>query len=327
MSDTSEPESPSEDAAAGQESGEDEEYQPIHFTEAEYDEFTSLNEKAENELTDQEVTSKIKYSVKRRFDPPTWALVFEYQYERNGRRADCLALNTSASRNFKLVGFEFKASRSDWLSEKRDSEKADTFVELCDEWYVVAGRRGIVEESELPDGWGLFELKPSGQLWKLVESDLNALQDAEPDRRFFAKFLRKALGGDSNFGYSDIKEARRRGYDEGVNEEIEHKIGREKRKLREKAESFDKIADSDLHLYPPIDDERIAQLETAEQIVKAVAADDFSSIRGRIDSLESQLERAQERVNEETDILREQLNELESEVTGVGTDTNTETDE
>lgn len=318
MSDTSDPEPSGGDDVGGEADDENEEYQPEHFTEAEYEEFATLNEKSEDELTDQEVTSKIKYSVKRKFDPPTWALVFEYQYERNGRRADCLALNTSASRNFKLVGFEFKASRSDWLSEKRDPEKADTFVELCDEWYVVAGRRGIVEESELPDGWGLFELKPSGQLWELVESDLDSIQDVDLDRRFFAKFLRKALDGDSNFDYADIKEARRRGYDEGVNEEIEHKIGREKRKLREKAESFDKIADSALHLYPPIDDERVEKLETAERIVEAVASDDFSSIRGRIDSLESQLERAQERVGEETEALREQLAELEAEVTDIG---------
>jgi hypothetical protein len=315
MSDTSNPEAPVEENG-----GEQEEYQPKHFTEAEYDEFTALNEKSEDELSDKEVTSKIKYSVKRRFEPPTWALVFEFQQKRNGRRADCLALNTSASHNFKLVGFEFKASRSDWLSEKRNPEKADPFVELCDEWYVVAGRRGIVEESELPDGWGLFEIKPSGQMWELVESDLNSQQDADPDRRFFAKFLRKALGGESNFDYSDIKEARRRGYDEGINESIEHKIGREKRKLRDKAESFDKIADSELHLYPPIDDERIERLETAERIVEAVEADDFSSIRGRIDSFESQLERAQERLEEEADMLREQLNELEGEVTEVGDD-------
>lgn len=318
MSDTGDPKPSGEGDVDGEADGENEEYQPEHFTEAEYEEFATLNEKSEDELTDQEVTSKIKYSVKRKFDPPTWALVFEYQYERNGRRADCLALNTSASRNFKLVGFEFKASRSDWLSEKRDPEKADAFVELCDEWYVVAGRRGIVEESELPDGWGLFELKPSGQLWELVESDLGSIQDVDLDRRFFAKFLRKALDGDSNFDYGDIKEARRRGYDEGVNEEIEHKIGREKRKLREKAESFDKIADSALHLYPPIDDERVEKLETAERIVEAVASDDFSSIRGRIDSLESQLERAQERVGEETEALREQLAELEAEVTDIG---------
>lgn len=318
MSDTGNPEAGGENA--NEQESAPEEYQPEHFTEAEFTEFTALNEKSVDELSDKEVTSKIKYSVKRRFDPPTWALVFEFQQERNARRADCLALNTSASRNFKLVGFEFKASRSDWLSEKRDSEKADAFVELCDEWYVVAGRRGIVEESELPDGWGLLEVKPKGNLWNLVESDLNSLQDAEPDRRFFAKFLRKALGGDSNFDYSDIKEARRRGYDEGINESIEHKIGREKRKLHEKAESFDKIADSELHLYPPVDDERIEQLKTAEQIVKSVQDDDFSSIRGRIDSLESQLERTQERINEEADILREQVGELESEVTGVAGD-------
>lgn len=292
-------------------------YQPEHFTETEYEEFKELNGKGEEELTDKEITSKIRYSVKRRFDPPTWAVIFEFQSKRNGRRADCIALNTSASRNFKLVGFEFKASRSDWLSEKRDSEKAETFVEYCDEWYIIAGRREIVKENELPDGWGLFELKPSGQLWKLVESDLNDLQNAEPDRRFYAKFLRKALDGESNFSYSDIREARRRGYDEGVSENIEFKLGREERKLRDKAESFDKIADSELRLYPPVDDERIQRLEKAERLLRAIESDDFSSLRGRINSLESQLERAQERIGEEADLLHEQLDELEEEITEI----------
>jgi len=290
------------------------------LTDVELDELDELNEKSESELSDAEVTSKIKLSVKRRFDYPMWLMVFEFQ-NRHKKRADCLALNTSASRNFKLVGFEFKASRNDWLAEKKDPEKSDYFVELCDEWYVVAGRRGIVEESELPDGWGLLELKPSGQLYKLVESDLDdELQNVEPDRRFFSKFMKKAVGNSSNFTTEDIREAKRRGYDEAMDEAVEDHLDYETEKLRDKAESFDEIADSDLHLYPPVSDEKIERLVKAKSLIQAVEEDGFTSLRGNIERLESNFDSVLESFQRDVDQLHELMDELQADAEALAAD-------
>lgn len=283
------------------------------LTDSELERIKELGDKKESALSDSEVTSKIKLSLKRRFDFPMWVMVFEFQ-NRDGKRADCLALNTSASRNFKLIGFEFKASRSDWLSEKKDPEKSDYFVELCDEWYVVAGRRNIVEESELPDGWGLLELKPSGRLYKLVDSDLNDMQNRSLDRRFYAKFMKKAMGESGEFTMSDIREAESRGYQKAIDEGVQRKSDRELERLEDKAESFDKIKNSGLSVWPPIDEEQVERLVRAENLLKSFEDDDFNSLRGSLKSLERSFETATERMEDEVARIEEMIDDIETDL-------------
>lgn len=77
------------------------------------------------------------------------------------RSCDCLSIGTWPSRGLTLRGFEIKVSRSDWLREYRNPEKADGFAPYCDEWYVVAGDSKIVQSDELPETWGLIVAKGS----------------------------------------------------------------------------------------------------------------------------------------------------------------------
>lgn len=56
----------------------------------------------------------------------------------------------------KLHGHEVKVSRSDWLTELRDPEKAEAFRRYCDFWWLVVSDKGIVKPGELPAGWGLM---------------------------------------------------------------------------------------------------------------------------------------------------------------------------
>lgn len=56
----------------------------------------------------------------------------------------------------KLHGHEVKVSRSDWLTELRDPEKAETFAQFCDFWWLVVSDKDIVKPGELPEGWGLM---------------------------------------------------------------------------------------------------------------------------------------------------------------------------
>lgn len=287
-----------------------------NITDAEVKKLKQLNQKDETQLSDKEVTSKIKLSVKRKFDFPTWMLVFEFQ-NRKQKRADCLAFNTVASRNFKLVGFEFKASRSDWLQEKRNHEKADLFVQQCDEWYVVAGRRDIVKEEELPQGWGLLELKPSGQLWNIIESDLSDTQDTELDRRFFVKFMKKAVGNESNFTQADIREAERRGYNKAKDEAVDRHLDRETKKLKERANSYEKLQESDLNLgYGELTDERIERLNKAQAIVQEIDGDNFGGLKHNIERLRKDAERHYDDVVESADELEEVLDSIRDDLVG-----------
>ncbi|MFF7293188.1 hypothetical protein ACFY9N_11720 [Microbacterium sp. NPDC008134] len=55
-----------------------------------------------------------------------------------------------------LHGHEVKVSRSDWLTELREPEKAEAFRRYCDYWWLVVSDVSIVRVGELPDGWGLI---------------------------------------------------------------------------------------------------------------------------------------------------------------------------
>lgn len=54
-----------------------------------------------------------------------------------------------------LHGFEVKVSRSDWLVELRDPEKADAFARYCHFWWLAVSDASIVR-GDLPEGWGLM---------------------------------------------------------------------------------------------------------------------------------------------------------------------------
>lgn len=280
------------------------------FTDRELDEWRELMNKPAENLTDAEKTSKIKLSIKRRFDPPEWSLAFELASP-GGRRADAIAVNTFPSRNFKVVGFEFKASRSDWLSEKNEGAKSNYFVTLCDEWYVVAWSN-VVKEEELPEGWGLFELKPnSEQLWKLIESDLTEHQEGEPDRAFWGRFIQKTVGGESNYGEDDLREARKRGYEEAEEELSDRRINREAEKIREKAETVDKLREAGLFGYlHPVDDETIERIDRARKLLEALESDRYRTLEDSIASFERHVRDDLEELEETAESLRESLANL-----------------
>lgn len=54
-------------------------------------------------------------------------------------------------------GFEVKATRSDWLSEKRTGgEKSLAWRERCHYWWLVAPSTDVIRPEEVPPGWGLI---------------------------------------------------------------------------------------------------------------------------------------------------------------------------
>lgn len=56
----------------------------------------------------------------------------------------------------KIHGHEIKTSRSDWLTEIRDPEKAQAFAQYMDYFWLVVSDKDIVRPGELPAGWGLM---------------------------------------------------------------------------------------------------------------------------------------------------------------------------
>ncbi len=67
--------------------------------------------------------------------------------------ADALVIPLWPSRGHYLHGIEIKVSRSDWLHELKSASKSSAIIKHCATW-TLATPDGIVEDGELPPGWG-----------------------------------------------------------------------------------------------------------------------------------------------------------------------------
>jgi hypothetical protein len=160
--------------------------------------------------------SSLSAALAMRYAAPEYAFLPQARnctgYGRRVRTADGLAMSLYPSRGLHLHGFEIKCSRSDWLNEKKDPEKAEAIQQYCDFWWLVVSDPKIVHAGELPLNWGM--LAPRGQkLVVIKEASLNT--EVKPiDRQFLAGLLRKAAEKDLNS--QAIREARSAGMDEGL---------------------------------------------------------------------------------------------------------------
>ncbi|HEX5347902.1 MAG TPA: hypothetical protein VFW64_12510 [Pseudonocardiaceae bacterium] len=109
------------------------------------------------------------------------------------RTADFVVMDTWPSKGLALHGHEVKVSRSDWLRELKDPDKAEAFRPYMDYWWLVVPDRAIVRDGELPDGWGLL-VAVGKRLRAVVPAPR---REAEPmPKGMMAAFLR-AVGEDA----------------------------------------------------------------------------------------------------------------------------------
>lgn len=106
------------------------------------------------------------------------------------RTADAVAMDLWPSKGLEIHGHEVKVSRSDWLTELRDPEKATAVGRYCDRWWLVVPDRAIVRDGELPRDWGLLVATPTS-----VRAAVRAPRRfAEPaTRSFMASLLRATM--------------------------------------------------------------------------------------------------------------------------------------
>ena len=115
-------------------------------------------------------TYEINQFLRQRFSPKEWALFFEV-VEGIGHtksRCDAVAVGYAPCNWGKIIGFEIKASRSDWKNELSQPKKNEFWFNTCSEFYLVAEQyfdkswkregysAGVVKIEELPEGWGLI---------------------------------------------------------------------------------------------------------------------------------------------------------------------------
>ncbi len=93
-----------------------------------------------------------------RYARPEWHT--ERELTLQGRRLDFVAFNLWGARGYRTAGFEIKVSRSDLLRELSEYRKTELWTQVVDQFFIVAPGK-LVDPSELPDGWGLLELRGS----------------------------------------------------------------------------------------------------------------------------------------------------------------------
>lgn len=82
-------------------------------------------------------------------------LITEAQAPGTSRRIDLVRIGLWNSRGRGIDAHELKVSRADWLRELDDPGKAEAWWPYCHRFWIVAPP-GVVEEPELPEGWGLM---------------------------------------------------------------------------------------------------------------------------------------------------------------------------
>ncbi len=122
-------------------------------------------------MSDKTLTAELLGRLRRHYIKPGELMpggMFIPEVTLDGRRADALYVGFFASRGKFLVGHELKVSRADWLHELSQPEKAETWFRECHSWYLVAAHESIVQEGELPPGWGLMVPGPSKTRMKIL---------------------------------------------------------------------------------------------------------------------------------------------------------------
>jgi len=155
-----------------------------------------------------------------------------------GRYADALALNLWRSRGYELIGFEVKSSRSDWLREKKNPEKAESAASFCKTFWIVANPE-VVKLDELPHGWGLLEANGKGLISKQKALPLDHRRELSVP--MMVNIIRRAV--EKGEMTEELRAAKEAGRLEGIELGRKATEPRELVALREQNETWRKMAE------------------------------------------------------------------------------------
>jgi hypothetical protein len=129
----------------------------------------------------------------------------------SSRTADAISIGLYSSHGLELRGFEIKVNRSDWLTELKATKKAMAVLQYCDQWWI-ATIPGIVKPDEVPNSWGIYELKGKKLI---VVREAKELKPVPMEKYFLASIVQRALGGPQTI---EEKEA-------GIREDVAYQKG------------------------------------------------------------------------------------------------------
>ena len=156
----------------------------------------SLDEVTESAMPSQirvvrpAMTEIIEPAIRKRYAYPRYALAFDVPAvagSSTSRSADAVAVGLTWETGHVVTGFEFRSSHGELEDALRDT--AEAVKQYCDYWYLVV-LEPVVQETEVPDGWGLMSVAWKGGV-RLVRQAPELPRLSWP-REFVAGFAKAA---------------------------------------------------------------------------------------------------------------------------------------
>lgn len=108
-------------------------------------------------------------------------------------RLDFVSVGMWPSRGCLFEGYETKVSRSDWLGELKEPEKAEEIARYMDRFWLVIGDDSVIRDGEVPPLWGILRAEKRSLVCDREASPLSP--DGRPPE-FVAALLRRAVKAD-----------------------------------------------------------------------------------------------------------------------------------
>ena len=138
-------------------------------------------------------TPALEQLVRARYPRDKYALFFDVPDAvgvSSHRRIDAIAIGCWKTSGREIEGFELKVSRSDWLRELKQVDKADPFVARCDRFWLVTADTSIAKLEEIPACWGWLAVTKGALRVQRPATRLPGAGDTV-DRNFMIGILRK----------------------------------------------------------------------------------------------------------------------------------------
>lgn len=161
------------------------------------------------------------------------------------RSADYVAFSLWPSRGLCVTGIELKSSRTDWLNELKNPEKAENIFQFCNEFYLLTAEESIAKLEEIPITWGWLVIK-GGKV--LCKKQAPKLEPKPLSKGFIAAMLKRAASKKGYVHTASIKDTVDRSFQNGQAHnllELE-KAKNELKNLNEWIGAFEKASGIDL---------------------------------------------------------------------------------
>lgn len=174
--------------------------------------------------------------IEKAYPQPAWTVLPELRdstgWAGRGQAADAFVFGTWPSRGFRIIGFEIKSYRGDWLRELKNPEKAEGLSRFCDEWWLVA-EENVAKADEIPATWGWA--CPAEKGLKVLKKPAPELKPKEITRVFLMSIIRN-IG--KNFVPSSLVQAE---VDARVQKELEAQRDSNAYHLKQTREDFEEL--------------------------------------------------------------------------------------